>query len=148
MATNVSKMTSSLDSLNRNRAEDEGVISLLRGDAEKIRDDIISRFSDYSSSSNIVTPSHENLLKTIGSILSRVGIDYNHLIFSSTQEKNIIQETKIESNGLHPEQIAPPPGIEPSLPNLKLSWASSVASKSQAKSLVDIQREELSRKVN
>lgn len=149
MATNVSKMANSLDVLNRNIMEDEGVISLLRSDAEKMRDDIIERAKDYSASGNTITSSQDNLLKTLGLVMTRVGIKCNNPIFSQTQENNIVKEKQSKSNGFHPEQIVPPPGMEAAAPNLKLSWASSASSKSQVKkSLVDIQREELSRKIH
>lgn len=155
MATNVSKMSSSLETLSRNIAEDEAVIGLLRADSETMRDDLVGRVTEYTVASNVLTPSHQTILNAIGFLLTRIGISSNFHLFNTNRVQNSVQvkpalyqekkEDTSKTNILPPVQQEPPV-VEPMAPPIKLSWAARSAPKSTAKSLVDIQKEELSRK--
>ena len=157
MQTSVSKLSSSLESMSRDIAEDEGVISLLRGDAERIRDDVVKRVTEYTATGNPITAVQENVLGTIGVIMLRIGIASNDRLFHSNRSDIYIsakpptyqpQQVSSKSNGHAPNSSESALAVESLDAPLKLKWASGSASKSQVKSLVDIQKEELSRKAN
>ena len=148
MATNVSKMMASLETYSSNAEEDEGVILLLRNDAEGMRDIVIEKTSEYLSMGYILTSNHETLLHTMGNLFPRIGIACSHMLFNSSEEteekKQMFTKSQEYSNGK--EQNGHTITNGETAPPLKLSWASRSAPKSTAKSLVDIQKEELSRK--
>lgn len=148
MATNVSKMMASLETYSSNAEEDERVILLLRNDAERMRDVVIEKTSDYLEVGNILTTNHENLLRTMGNLFTRIGIARAHVFFNTNEEtmekKPMFTKSQEYANGAEQNGHATTNG-EAAAP-LKLSWASRSTPKSTAKSLVDIQKEELSRK--
>merc|ERR1712071_284469 len=151
MTTNVSKMQSLLVQNSGYIVEDEGVVSLLRRDAESMRDQVIERVTTYISVGNVLTPSLETVLISIGYILARIGIDSSHRLFNTSLNGNSVPN---KTNNIFPgvtQNVLPTVSQETPLvvnesPPLKLSWASKSAPKSEVKSLVDIQKEELSRK--
>lgn len=166
MATNVSSMSDSLEQINSDIAEDEGIAAALRVEAGAARDSLIERVNEYTNTRNMLNSSHRNLLIEIGSIFSKIGISHgNSSIFLRqapipTPESVLLQaEYALQQTGQAPIS-RPPPNIEPTVvakeevangsapaPMPKLSWAvQSAPKKPQAKSLRDIQLEEMTKK--
>lgn len=157
MATNVSKMAGSLDTFRRNIVEDQGVIAALRQEAEGMRDDLIERTEDYKHG-NVLGPSHEATLAGIGALLKRIGLDASHPLFTPppvvlSSSKPLVTSSRYSappvSQSVTTSNPPPPPVVvkaaAAAMP--KFSWAARSASKKVAggKSLVDIQKEEMTK---
>jgi len=162
MATNVSKMSSSLDTFRRNILEDQNVVSALQREAETMRDELIERTEDFIKMSAVPTlsPSQYATLSTIDGYLSRIRIDASNPLFRNSSMANVAAEPPRQSQPQQPirkpiktrqqyQQQPPPPSAEPvvktSMP--KFSWGGRTTTQNKAggKSLVDIQKEELTK---
>jgi len=154
MATNVSKMTSSLETFRRNILEDQGVISALQQEAEGMRDDLIERTEDFKSAGNVLSASLEAILGSIGALLTRIRLDASNPLFTPSP---ILQTKPIGTSryGSSSQPVSNPvtksPSVQPPVEKAsalmpKFSWAARSASKKAGgKSLVDIQKEEMTK---
>lgn len=158
MATNVSKMTNSLDTFSRNVLEDQAVISALQREAESMRDELLANIAAFTSAGNVLTSSHGSILGSIGALLSRIRIDNSDPLFAciSVVNSQIVGSLSFPHTGdeiTSPSHIPqpvtqPPPPVAPiakpthTIP--KLSWAAA-PKKAGVKSLRDIQKEEMTK---
>eukprot|EP00978_Attheya_sp_CCMP212_P003810 scaffold8069_cov52-Attheya_sp.AAC.6 len=176
MTTNVHQMTQSLAITRENIAEDYGVVAALRGEAELMRDDITKRIGEFKAALSFDQQSnqtlHVSILNGILAAMSRIGIsDSGGIVkyIASMSESGTGAGTlgngsatpldfsgtmvnPVHAHGMNGNTNAEMPVamIKPPSPPKKFggwgSSAGSVASKAGGKSLLDIQREELSAK--
>jgi hypothetical protein len=175
MTTNVHQMTQSLAITRENIAEDYGVVAALRAEAELIRDDITKRIGQFKAALFDQQSNQTLCISILNGILaamSRIGIDDSggigkyiaSMIESGTGAGTLgngsvapldFSGTTVtpdhahgmngNTNGNMPVSMPKPP----SPPKKFGGWGSSagnIASKAGGKSLLDIQKEELSAK--
>mmetsp|Transcript_10408 Transcript_10408/g.13988 ORF Transcript_10408/g.13988 Transcript_10408/m.13988 type:complete len:549 (-) Transcript_10408:124-1770(-) len=172
MTTNVNHMTHQLSTNRQNIEEDNAAIAALRGDAEKMRDNLMRQLEEYDSESGeAFSALHMSVLNGIASAMTRIGLasdgglaEYllSHSAKIATTENGAGPDTtpvhttdvvnggngfdRVENRELsNPSEPPPVPQKTVKLP--KLSWAvKTISEKKPIKSLLDIQKEELSAK--